>query len=741
MFLKTEDLTKTYQTKGKEAIDALKNVSLSFPDKGLVFMLGESGSGKSTLLFSLGGLLKPTSGSIFYHSKPLSGFSQEDLEAYRFNDIGLVFQNNEFVEDLDVRGNIALALPKDKQADWEIVSNALRKVSLPGFEKRRISELSGGQKQRVAIARAVVKECPILLCDEPTAALDEESAETIYFLLQSLAKERLIICSTHDRDSAFRYADRIIELKNGCVLQDIEATQDGGEIIYSGNRVFIPRNHTITREENLNLNQRFKEEVITKVFSGPSARSFKKRDGQEEKKPDETSPKVFSGFSFPKWLGLRFFAKRKKRHILAVVLLGLTSGFFGTSLVANSFDSKTHTIETLAHASANYLALKKTVSVRSFSSDYQSPTKMFDEDIEEIYSRFGEKCLGVHEEELPFHSSMRNHADIHDKYTNSVASGIAVAEKSFFESHNYKFVTGTYPENDDQAVISTEMADGIRRHGYHNPTLDINDYCDDLPIGFDYENLLGKPIDFGKRTFFVSGVVKFDTDYARYDILKDDTEVSVKSFFGNYVSEYAECIKDDFAWNIYVKDLTQLGIDHYDKAVMSIPKEKAVISKIYEASKEDKDYFIYNAHIRNADFIANNMKLFAGIFSIFGAGNALLSIMLIIHLFSSLVVGEKRHLGLFKSMGATNGAIIRLYAVQSFVLSCAAALSGLIFLIAVPSIINAFLANELLFVSALLSLRFWHFVVIFLVPFAISMPILLLSLAPYLIKTPSDLLK
>jgi putative ABC transport system ATP-binding protein len=94
MFLKTEDLTKTYQTKGKEAIDALKNVSLSFPHNGLVFLLGESGCGKSTFLSMLGGLLKPTSGEIFFKGIPLSSMPREDLASYRFYDVGYVFQEN-----------------------------------------------------------------------------------------------------------------------------------------------------------------------------------------------------------------------------------------------------------------------------------------------------------------------------------------------------------------------------------------------------------------------------------------------------------------------------------------------------------------------------------------------------------------------------------------------------------------------------------------------------------------------
>ena len=174
--LELKGLTKTYKSKKGVAVQALKDVSLSFQDSGMVFVLGRSGSGKSTLLNIVGGLDSADSGEIVIDGKSSKDFKTSDYDAYRNTYIGFVFQDYNILDDFTVGENIMLALELQHQkADKERLESILKEVDLEGYADRRPNELSGGQKQRVAIARALVKNPHIIMADEPTGALDEET--------------------------------------------------------------------------------------------------------------------------------------------------------------------------------------------------------------------------------------------------------------------------------------------------------------------------------------------------------------------------------------------------------------------------------------------------------------------------------------------------------------------------------------------------------------------------------------
>ena len=171
--LEVVHLTKIYKAKGGVETKALNDVSVRFPEKGMVFLLGKSGSGKSTLLNVCGGLDSPTSGEIIVKGRSSKNFSQSDFDSYRNTFIGFVFQEYNILNEFTVEDNIALALelqgkPKDKKAIRQLLDD----VDLSSFAKRKPNTLSGGQKQRIAIARALIKHPEIIMADEPTGALD-----------------------------------------------------------------------------------------------------------------------------------------------------------------------------------------------------------------------------------------------------------------------------------------------------------------------------------------------------------------------------------------------------------------------------------------------------------------------------------------------------------------------------------------------------------------------------------------
>ncbi len=232
--LEVVNLSKIYKTKGGVAVKALNNVSLRFPETGMVFLLGKSGSGKSTLLNVCGGLDSPTSGEIIVKGKSSKNFSQSDFDSYRNTFIGFIFQEYNILDEFTVEDNIALALelqgkPKDKRAIEEI----LDEVDLTGYAKRKPNTLSGGQKQRIAIARALIKSPEIIMADEPTGALDSATGKQVFDTLKKLSKTKLVVVVSHDRDFAEQYGDRIIELKDGEILSDVSKVREEQRLVSS----------------------------------------------------------------------------------------------------------------------------------------------------------------------------------------------------------------------------------------------------------------------------------------------------------------------------------------------------------------------------------------------------------------------------------------------------------------------------------------------------------------------------
>ena len=219
--LELKNISKTYKPKKGVPVQALKDISLSFEDSGMVFLLGKSGSGKSTLLNLIGGLDFADSGEIIIDGKSSKEFKQSDFDSYRNTYVGFVFQEYNILNEFSVGENITLALELQSQkSNSQRLEEVLKEVDLEGYADRKPNELSGGQKQRVAIARAIIKDPKIIMADEPTGALDSETGKAIFDTLKRLSKDRLVIVVSHDREFAEEYGDRIIELADGEVISD-----------------------------------------------------------------------------------------------------------------------------------------------------------------------------------------------------------------------------------------------------------------------------------------------------------------------------------------------------------------------------------------------------------------------------------------------------------------------------------------------------------------------------------------
>ena len=214
--LELSDVSRVY-INGEHEQKALDHVNLSLEEGRFIVILGQSGAGKSTLLNLIGGLDSPTSGTITVGGQDISRLTPNELADYRADTVGFVFQSYNLIPTLTVIENVALV--KDIASHPLSSHDMLRSVGLEDHIHNFPSELSGGEQQRVSIARALAKNPKILLCDEPTGALDSETGVMVLKLLLSMAKDmgKTILVVTHNQNIA-KMADIVVRVRNGHIL-------------------------------------------------------------------------------------------------------------------------------------------------------------------------------------------------------------------------------------------------------------------------------------------------------------------------------------------------------------------------------------------------------------------------------------------------------------------------------------------------------------------------------------------
>lgn len=212
-YIEFKNVNKKYKM-GEVEINALNDTSFQINKGELVVIVGPSGAGKTTTLNILGGMDKATSGNVYVDEKDITELNNKQLVKYRRNDIGFVFQFYNLVQNLTAKENVELAT--QLCSDALDVENILNKVGLEERKDNFPSQLSGGEQQRVAIARAIAKNPKLLLCDEPTGALDYKTGKSILKLLQDMSRKEnmTVIIITHNT-AITPMADKVIHFKNG----------------------------------------------------------------------------------------------------------------------------------------------------------------------------------------------------------------------------------------------------------------------------------------------------------------------------------------------------------------------------------------------------------------------------------------------------------------------------------------------------------------------------------------------
>ena len=536
-------ISKTYKSKSKVMTKALDNVSFTLPDKGLYFILGKSGSGKSTLLNIIGGLDKYDSGEILIDGKSSKKFKNKDYDYYRNTYIGFIFQEFNLLDDYNVYDNIMLSkkIQKKKISKLEI-DNLLNLVGLNNLGKRKINELSGGQKQRVAIARALIKDPKIILADEPTGSLDLETGREIFDLLKNISMEKLIIVVSHDRESAIKYADGIIEISDGRIISN------NTSIIFDNN-------------------QKFKT-IKSKL---PLLSSIR--------------------------LALLNINTKKIKLIFTCLLITMSLIFFGISKVLSYFDIEDSYAKTMVDTNEEYIDIIKTAYNEYQSGWYNDYMvhKLNDADINKINKSINSNSyykyklvednsyIGL---EINFKDTFRDND--RSAYFTYIPSNTNFEYLETNETFLNKKILGKYPENYDEILIHNYLADYIIHSGvalYDN----TNSYKIEYYKPASYEEIItdGKYLKLGSTKVKITGILLDNID--KYNELKKITYEEIshnqkESWLGLVGSNslYSEMssriqptlvyVKEGFGNNIRLKPNTTVDRDYYEGKIINSNK-------------------------------------------------------------------------------------------------------------------------------------------------------------------------
>ncbi|MDD4003201.1 MAG: ABC transporter ATP-binding protein/permease [Clostridia bacterium] len=284
--IELKNINKTYYTDTGVTFRALSNISTTFEESGLVFILGKSGSGKSTLLNILGALDSYDSGEMWIGDKLTKKLSSNMLDYYRNTLVGFVFQEFNLIDSLSVMENVRFAL--DIKSDNALKKPVRKKRVLEMLEAMGIGDkanakarnLSGGQRQRVAIARALVKEPKIILADEPTGSLDSVTGQEITEILSEISKTKLVIVVTHDVQTAIKYGDRIIEMKDGRIYRDVKRRKKGESLMAEG--IDIVSDTIVRLQKDTEIDDHFNDR-INDIILDSGRKSYINVDTNERK--------------------------------------------------------------------------------------------------------------------------------------------------------------------------------------------------------------------------------------------------------------------------------------------------------------------------------------------------------------------------------------------------------------------------------------------------------------------------
>ena len=707
--IEVKNLKKIYKSRKAGNVVALNDVSFALPDKGMVFFLGKSGCGKSTLLNVLGGLDSFDGGEIIVGGRSIKNFTSKESDTYRNEYIGFVFQENNLLDGYTVAQNIGFALDIKKQSGYDDkVNSVLESVDLKDFADRKPNSLSGGQKQRVAIARALVKEPEIILADEPTGALDSETGEEVFNLLKEISTQKLIIVVSHDRLSAQKFGDRIIELKDGKIILDSS-----------------PLNKSVeSSAQSLKLNA---------VKSGLPAK------------------RVFS-------LGAGFLVAKPIRFAFCALICLIAFCCLGVSDAFSCYNKSDALFQTMKLYSTPYISYVKekrqlysnaAILGANYDDYVRCKSEVNSSRLDIIYSYY----YSVNCENVDFSEEV----DVSVKQEFGF-KGFAEIDENLARDYGYTLY-GKYPTASDEAVITKYLFNAYKKYGYKeyrgNGRKSIN----------SYDDLIGQEIciDYNTR-FKVSGILdtKFDEEYYGDYVYNNSDEnvgsngdINGKMFV---LIEYGMHNVLYLAPGYYENEIVAKGeqeSDGQDIRVMCCPfKGDASLDNIRFGEEhfavDDEDlyphgewydvYEILNDATRVVDGIDGNMSFVKILFFWISIGTIILSALFVLYYSSGVVSEKKKDLGVLRALGASRADVIKIFLAENGIFVVSLVLLATIFSAVGVVIVNANLAATLGVSAVLVSYTIRQFAILAAIAVGAVVVGIIIPLIKLLCAKPVDLI-
>ncbi len=740
------DLKKKYTPKHGAPVMALNGVSLKFPEKGLVFILGKSGCGKSTLLNMIGGMDKVDSGDIIIKGKSTKDFTQAELDSYRNTYLGFIFQEYNILNEFTVGANIALALElQGKKATNEEINEILKMVDLEGYAHRKPMQLSGGQKQRVAIARALVKNPQVILADEPTGALDSRSGIGVFDTLKKLSQDKLVIVVSHDRDFAEFYGDRVIELKDGKVISDFEKYKEKSEkkndsiSIVNNNIIQIEKGYKLTQEDVDMINAYLKDNEAFISLDEDSNRDLKKfaridDNGDQDcfKETDENEIVYNNQDKFkliksklPVKDSIRMGASSLKakpfRLIVAIFLAVVAFTLFGLADTISSYNKYSCTTSTIEDNKLDsVLFVKKTTSDLDSDYGYYNTNSIEEKDINYLKEKTGIDFYIVYNAGSLGIFSKLNAVTLDDSNESTLMNNFnRFVLYDSIKNMNYKLY-GNEPVKGDEIVITKYAYEFFDKYGYDthtnseissiesflalNPTINIS--------GYDYKVVGVVDTKFNTSKYKKSS----NTESALMEIL------IFQSIYSEFTTSYTGMF---FGSNKFIEDFeinTMTEIDYSNTVIGKMPTNKNSIKNLVDFSYDNTgykegnliNYFrINNGFTDTIDLITSTFETMKKVFMWIGIVFAVFAGLLLMNYISTSISYKKKEIGILRAVGARASDVFGIFFSESFIIAFIDYVLSVIATIAITSQINSSLNTEYNLGVTLLSFGARQFAVMF----------------------------
>ena len=661
--LRIENVSKYYKY-GKNRKVILDKVNISLGRSGMVAIIGTSGSGKSTLLNIIAGSLRSDEGKVIVEDKDIQKLGEKEINYYRNKVVGYIYQDYNLIEYMSVYDNVRIGY-SDNNRDYVLA--LLKQLDI--YDKRDIlvMKLSGGEKQRVAIARAMINNPRILLCDEPTGALDSQNGIMVMEILKKISENRLVIVVSHDKDLVSRYADEIINISDGVVMQD--------------------------KKGNINND---KEDKI--IYKRVRMRKLRK-------------------------IALRHLFSNKKRTIMTMSAISL--GIISMMMIlcmGNNFNKEMNNLEKevvgvypIIIRNGEYI--KENTDIKKEEGKiYPSNENIYENKITEEYLDYLNSNIGS---DKIIYNYFFNKPVISDKYKVLDSSVMKIIPDSKYIEDNYKIIIGNNVRDKYDILLKVDKDGNVNKK--------IIDALE-ISLGSEYESIIGRQIKFINNDIYYK---KWEGHYYindDYEEMFNDSEIALTivgiiqekedNNNGSFIY-YDKMVQDEL---MMVNKNSQILIDEVkgDGNVLGIDIDKEEMIRylggsstpneieVYSDNISDKDKIINvlkeynNSHdkIIYEDVMASNIKIvrdfisiISGVLIIFSGISLIVSLIMISILTSIRVLERKKEIGILRSIGASKRNIKMIFNYENGLIGLGASIGGIIILNLLVKPINTLIYN------------------------------------------------